>query len=233
MKPIIHFATLAAAAAVSGGCVREARIVLPSDVAAATEAITLSGAGAAYRGDFRLGASQGHFTRSDIEETEDGGRLVRKRGGGRFEISGPEFEGRLDGECSYRQAELDSGVVTAAVQRFAYFCGFTRNGRPADSRLVLEAVPDRPGKLLSGITRAGEVRMEGAVLTIRAIHHFEGGRVRSGSPLGYMFHVGSRRVGAIDINRSPKVVYAPRSGPERQAVLAAGVALALLRDPGE
>ncbi len=58
-----------------------------------------------------------------------------------------------------------------------------------------------------------------------------GDRVPAGTPLGYAFHLDGRQIGAVDLNGTDKTIYAPRAGPEREAVLAAGLALSIFWDP--
>ena len=52
-------------------------------------------------------------------------------------------------------------------------------------------------------------------------------------PLGYAFEANGRQVGAVDLNGTKKTIYAPPSGPERELVIAASLALSILWDPGE
>jgi hypothetical protein len=213
------------------GCVGEARIAAPSDLVAATDRIELE-TGNGEQGRLRLGDSTGRFSRRALQESPDGFETFRY-GGGRFEIAGPEVEGRLSGRCAYDESERDYGVVAVAAQHFAYRCRFEREGHPVEAGLILEEIPSRPGHVLSGRTRAGEVHIDGAVVTIHAIHEMEGGRLPAATPLGYAFDVDGRQIGAVDLNGASKTIFAPRSGADRQAVLAASLALSILWDPME
>ena len=216
-----------------GGCVKEARIAMPSDLSASTQRIELTGMGGWERGDFQLGASPGRFVRAAYQESDDGGFTVRDVGGGSFEVIGPDVDGALAANCTFQRAQRDMVAFTLTNDPFAYRCRFSRDRQPIDAGLILEAIPRSPGKLLSGVTRAGEVHIDGAVVTIHAIHDMEGGRIPSGTPLGYMFDVEGRRIGAVDLNGGTKTIFAPPAGPERQAVLAASLALSILWDPDE
>lgn len=221
------------AAVLLAACVRDARIAVPSDLAAVSERIELTGMGNGERGSFRLGASEGRFTRSSLQEGYDGGFLKRDFGGGSFEVAGPEVGGTLSGRCEHERTERNVGALVVPDQRFAYRCGFERDGRPIEAGLILEAVPSRPDKLLSGITRAGEIHLGGHVLGIRPIHEMEGGRLPTGMPLGYAFDLDGRSVGAVDLNGADKTIYVPPSEPARETVIAASIALSILWDPGE
>lgn len=210
------------------GCVREARIAMPGELAAA-ERIALTGMGGWERGSFRLGASEGRFTRA-ATSGEVGG-FTRNAGGGTIRARGPELNGEVEAACRYDETELDSGLLTAPIGRLAYRCRFTRDGRPLDGGLVLAEVPTSRSPL-AGRSRAGTLDLDGRRLGIRAIHDMEGGALPSGTPLGYRFDVDGRPVGAIDLNGTDRTIYAPPSGPDRQAVLAAALALSIFWDPG-
>ena len=220
----------AVAAAALGGCVREARIAMPSGLAAETDRIEMAGLGYGERGDFRLGASRGDFRRAAVSHGD--GFHVWNRGGGRFAVSGPEVNGALAGDCRYAENLVEIGGFEVTEGRFEYHCRFDRAGTPVEGRLVLAEIARRAGRPLSGATRGGFLDYDGRTLGITAIHDMEGGRIPTGTPLGYAFHLDGRQIGAIDLNGGSKTIYAPRSGPDREAVLAAAMALAILWHDG-
>ena len=212
------------------GCVDEARIAMPADLAAGTERLEIAGMGHGERGDFTLGASQGRFVRQALQTR--GHILVHNVGRGGFDIAGPELGGRVTASCGFHESELDAGAITVSGDRLAYGCEFERDREPLPARLLLAEVPTSRG-LLAGRTRAGEVQLGDMRIGIRAIHDMEGGRVPSGTPLGYAFDVDGRQIGAIDLNGANKTIYAPRApGAEREAVLMASLALSVFWDPG-
>ena len=218
-------------AALLGACVHEARIAMPADVAAQTERIELTGMGGWERGRFRLGASEGRFTRSASQARVDQ-LLVQNVGGGSFDASGPDFGGALSARCGYHEAEIEAGAIAVPAARLAYGCEFDRDGRHLQGGLLLREVPTSRG-VLAGRTRAGELQVGDLTIGIRAIHQMEGGRLPSGTPLGYAFDIGGRQIGAVDLNGTDKTIYAPRApGPEREAVLMASLALSIFWDPG-
>jgi hypothetical protein len=223
-------AAMAALGLLLSGCVREAEIAMPSDLRAASERIELAGLGGGERGSFRLGGSEGRFTRKSVQEQYDDG-YVRKSGGGSFTADGPEVGGALSARCAFDEAEQDSGILVHPIERLAYRCGF-RRGTEIKGELVLDEVPRGRG-LLAGRSRAGFLDYDGRRIGIRAIHDMEGGRMPTGTPLGYAFDVEGRQIGAVDLNGGDKTIYAPRAGPEREAVLAASLALSIFWDPGE
>lgn len=226
-------AAAALAALLLIGCVGEARIDTPPALAAASQRLELTGMGAGEKGSFRLGSAIGRFTRSAIRETAYDGLDIRNRGGGTFEVEGPDFASAMSARCGFNEEEYDSGLLVAPVSRFAYRCTFMSGEGGSIGTLVLHEVPRSPGKLLSGRTRAGEANIGGRLIRIRAIHDMAGGRMPTGTPLGYMFDIDGREVGAVDLNGLDKTIYAPPRGPEREAVLAASLALSILWDPME
>ena len=214
---------LVGTAALLGGCT-EGHVGVPADMAMATDQIPLTGIGGWQDGHFRLGTSQGSFTRRADQRRLLG--FVRDRGTASFDAAGPEFGGNAAGWCGFAQGELDTGVAVLPNGRLHYQCEFDRGGS-----MFLAEVPYGSG-LLAGRSRAGEVRLGNTIVQVRAVHTAPGLAVASGTPLGYSFSVAGRQIGAIDLN-GRKTVYAPRQpGPEREAVLMGSLALALFWDPG-
>ena len=228
---IQFLASVALFATALSGCTA-AQIAVPSDVAASTERLELDGIGGWQDGRFKLGASQGRFSRRALE-TRAFDTFVHKAGSGRFEVTGPELGGTASGDCRFSEREIDLDVAVVPDGRLAYRCLFHRNGRQVDGGLFLAEVPNGSG-LLAGRTRAGELRIGPLSVDVRPIHHLAGGKVPAGTPLGYAFDVGGRQVGAVDLNGTTKTIYAPRQpGPVRDAVLVASLALSVFWDPGE
>jgi len=214
-----------AACSVSGcGVVREARIAVPSDVAASTERLELRGMGGGTRGGFELAGERGSFARSAERLSMP---IVRNRtGGGSFEY------GALAGRCGFREGELHAGSVSVTTRPFAYRCSFHRDGRPIDAELILEESYNSPTAMLSKRERRGTLFFEGQRIELRSLHRDQGGGLPTAAPLGYAFDVDGRQIGAIDLNGTSKTLYLPRGGA-REAVLAASLALSVLWDPAE
>lgn len=223
-------AVVALAAALSG-CVREARIAVPSDVAAATERLELSGMGGGNGGSFRLAGASGRFTRSSQRLGLFDPLVVARRGGGSFSVTLPD--GELSGDCQFRERELNAGPVSVATKAFAYRCDFRRDGRPIAAALVLEESRGSSGALLSKRERRGSLFFEGRELGLRSIHKDAGGGLATAAPLGYALEADGRQVGAIDLNGTNKTLFVPVSGAEREAAIAAGLALSILWDAAE
>jgi hypothetical protein len=217
--------------AVLTGCT-EARIATPSDLAANTEQLELSGMGGWQDGRFRLGSSEGRFSRR-ADQAKFVNTFIRNAGGGSFEVRGPEFGGTAGGRCGFDEREVDLGVAVVPNGRLTYNCEFHRAGQRLYGSLFVAEVPNGSG-LLAGRTRAGELQIGDLRIGIRPIHHADGGGLPTGMPLGYAFDIGGRHVGAVDLNGTNKIIFAPRqAGSERDAVLMASLALSVFWDPGE
>jgi hypothetical protein len=230
LSKVMAAAALVAASIVSG-CVRDAEIALPSDLRASAERIELTGMGPFPSGSFRLGLSQGRFTRSaGTERRLD--TFVSNFGGGSFVAHGADFGGQVAGRCGFDEKEVDIGIAVLPTERLYYGCSFSRQPGGTSGGLMLTEVPTS-GSILAGRTRAGQVAYGPLRLEVRAIHDMEGGRLPSGTPLGYAFFDRGRQIGAVDLNGLDKTIFAPRSGLEREAVLAASLALSVFWDPGD
>ena len=215
----------------ASGC-STAPIALSPQLSAANEALALAGMGHGEKGRFAIAQSSGEFTRRAAQfksgASFPGDGFTRQYGGGTFSVSGPDFAGAMSATCRYSEVEHKEGSRTSTVERFRYRCVFARDGRPIDAELRLATVPRSPGKILSTATRAGELDIEGRAVAIEPIHHLAGTRLPSGDPLGYRFVSHGRDIGAVDLNGERKTVFAPRYGPDREAVLIGSLALSIL-----
>ena len=231
MKVMRRFA-LVLGAALAGGCVHDARIAMPAEVEARTQRIELTGMGFGERGDFHLGSAPGTFTRRSLQTRLDD-FYVQNIGSGSFDVAAAPGGGRLSGRCGFHEEEFGTGGLVAAGMRLAYGCEFARDGAPLLGGLLLKEVPTSRS-ILAGRTRAGELEIGGLTIQVRAIHDMAGGRMPTGTPLGYAFHRDGRQIGAVDLNGGNKTIFAPvEPGPEREAVLLASLALSVFWDPGE
>lgn len=228
------FLCAAAAAALLTACtIREARIAVPSDLAASSERLELRGMGGGRRGSFDLAGARGTFSRSADRLGILDPLIVRHSGGGSFEIEGASSVPPLGGRCGYREGRIDLGPISVTPRRLAFHCAFGRAGEPIAASLILED-PDAPlGSPDGRARRTGTLYFEGRRIEIRSIHRDAGGGLPLPTPLGYAFSAGGRQIGAVDLNGANKTILAPLSGPERDAVLAAAVALSIFWDPAE
>lgn len=231
MKRLVSATALLIGSVLVGGC-STAQIAVPGHVAASTEPVMITGIGGWQDGQFQIGDAAGSFRRR-AGQSRSFDTLVENSGRSSFSVSGPDFGGTATAHCGFDEREIDFGGLAIPAGRLTYSCRFLSDGRPVEGGLFIAEVPRGTG-LLAGRSRAGEIRLGSARLGIQAIHDFAGGGMPAGQPIGYAFDIDGRQVGAVDINGSPKTVYAPvQRGEEREAVLLASLALATFWDPGE
>jgi hypothetical protein len=187
--------------------------------------------GAGQRGDFQLGDSTGTFTRSAERLGIFDPILVKHKGGGGFRLQSSQGAPELAGRCSYSERTVNAGPVSVTSDRLVFRCEFARNGRPINASLVIADPKPTLGTLHGRDERTGILVYEGREFAVRSIHRDIGGGLPTPTALGYSFSVGDREVGAVDLNGLNKTLYVPRSGPEREAVIAASVALSTFWDP--
>jgi hypothetical protein len=218
------------AAEALAGC-SAARIAVPPQLAAVTQAVELTGMGFGQRGDFILGNSAGTFTRHALSATSEKpfieDSVSSYFGDGSFSVGGADFNGRVEAQCRYLEADSDVGPATVTAIPFHYRCRFFRDGRTIDASFVLNAAPQPVGPFTAE-TRAGRFEIGGQVFAILPIHDSPQLAIPTAEPLGYRFVRAGQDVGAIDVNGERKTIYAPLAGPDREAVLMAGLALSVL-----
>lgn len=219
----------AAAALLLGGCgIREAHIAMPGDLTAASEPLRLRGIGGGTRGSFDLEGAPGSFTRSAERLGIFDPLLVRNSGGGSFRLAGAS--GDLAGRCRFVEREVTIGNIAVTPDRLRFSCGFARDGRPTAAELVLEDPKSAFGTVHGRSERRGILYFEGEEIEVRSIHRDQGGGLPAPHAIGYMFAQDGREIGAVNLNGA-RTIYAPRDPRVREAVIAAGIALALFWDP--
>ena len=234
MKSFILAGTgLAISAALSGCSIREAQIAMPSELMAETDRIELRGMGGGTSGQFTLGEARGVFTRSAGRLGIFDPMVVRRSGGGTFEIEGVPGMGGIAGDCGYREGEVNLGPVSLRPRRLALRCAFGRDGAAIDATLVVTDPHGPLGRIDGRSAREGILRYDGEEISIRSIHRARGGGLPTPTPLGYMFSVAGRQIGAVDLNGTNKTIFAPQAGPRREAVIAGAIALSIVWDPAD
>ncbi len=217
----------------SGCSIREGRIAMSPHLAASTERLELRGMGAGTRGDFELEGAFGTFTRSAERLGIFDALLVQHSGGGSFELGRTPQNAALAGRCSYREGVVNLGPITVTPHQLAFHCEFSREGRPIEAGLLLEDPQGTFGTVHGRSERWGTLFFEGQQIEIRSIHHDEGGGIPSPTALGYVLVGENGEIGAVDLNGLNKTIFVPTAGEQREAVLAAALALSIFWDPAE
>lgn len=218
-------------AALAGCAVTEARMQLPHGLGPRTTQIELTGVGGGQAGSFRLGGSEGTFSRRADRLGVFDPLIVRRTGEVEFSVSGPEFTGRLSGECSYRQLTSSSGAITVTPQRLRHVCRFRRDGAPLAAEFELLDADGVLGSRDGREARRGRLMFEGRHLTFRSAHAVEGALLPLATPIGYTIEADGETVGAIELNGAVKTLRVPLEPALREPMLTASLALALVWDP--
>lgn len=200
--------------------------------------VDIQGVGFGQRGQFRLsdGSAAGAYERSSTSRTWTQGlgdkassSHVRAKAKLTYTLDDGQEGGPLTAACEARAVseKIDLGALSIGddVQPFDLSCVLSRGGR-AVGDLDLHAVP--PTGLMVQDRREGRIRLGGETLSLTSIHRFEGGRLPTASPLGYLLARDDQVVAAIDVNhwRTRKLAL-PKSPELREAALAASLVLAL------
>ena len=227
LKPGVVLLSAAAGALGACGVIKPARMAVPAGLDAATDHVTITGLGASPRGEYRVADHGGSFTRSatrlsffDMAATD--------RAKVTFSISGPLLAGPVNGRCGLAQRTVNINVVTFTPRPLQFDCSF--DGVPG-ATLVLQEASDGLAGNLGQAQRRGYIEVAGTRLALRSAHHVQGSPLPLAAPIGYVFEVDGRAVGAIDLNGTTPDVLLPKGGSARQAALLAAVALALVWDP--
>jgi hypothetical protein len=210
---------------------REARIKLPDGLTARTERLDVTGMGGGRSGRLALGASAGEFTRQADRIGVVDPLFTKNYGGGAFRIRGPEVGGELGASCRFRRLQSTVGPISVSTKRLTYTCSFERDGKPLAARIELR---DRDGALGSADgrdAREGVIVFEGVELRMRSLHKLAGSPLAVPHALGYVFEANGVPVGAVDLNGNTRRIHAPADPAQRQAVIAAALALSIFWDP--
>jgi hypothetical protein len=228
-----HLAALTASVLLSGCTITGAAINAPADLLLNTDQLDVRGIGGRRSGRFTVGGVPATFTRSSDRVAFFDPLVVTRSGGGSFTLSASPIAPELAGRCSFRQTEMNHGPISLTPGRLSYHCEFTREGKKIDAYLSLRDSDGPAGSLTGKLSREGHIQYGSVEMRIVSVHRPQGGGLDSPAPLGYHFSAAGRIIGAVDVNGPGKTIYAPRSGAEREAVIAASLALAVFWDPAD
>lgn len=231
---VVFFLALAALTA-SAPALEAARMALPEGFAAAATRYEATGFGGRNKGEYRLAGYTGKYTRGESRLGVFDPLLVSNKGKSSFTVTGESAQERLSAECKFGKKTVTIDIVTFDPKKMAYDCDFRRDGRLDGSRLVL-GQPKADGmkeKLLAKDRRRGEALVAGQHFVIESVHDYDGSKLGSQAPLGYLIDSGGRTVAAVDLlDWNPIVFLLPElDAPARDAALTVALALAVLRDP--
>jgi hypothetical protein len=198
-----------------------------SDTFAAAERIEFAGIDGWERGDFRAGDYTGGYERS--AERISFNVVKENRGHSAFVIEGPEISSTIEGYCRMREGSLDLGIVEVIDRKMAYRCEFTAEGRPIPAYLELQ---ESHANVLRPYARRGEIALGGEVVQVRSVHEIVGGKLPTGTPIGYVFEQDGHDVGAVELNGRPALIVPVGTDPGlRRTLTVAALALGVFWDP--
>jgi len=217
-------------ALIACGAIQPARMALPPALESGAEKIVITGLGGAPRGQFRVGGDSGSFTRSASRLA-----VFDALYEGESAVASFTFDGsvRVQAACAMKRRTANVGVLTYEFKPMVFDCDF--KGAPPPASLELRESRSSSRVQSMRRERSGEVAVGGARLQLRSVHDIAGSALPVAAPIGYLFERDGRNVAAVEINGTePAILLASGSGlDERQAVVLASLALALLWDPKE
>lgn len=209
-----------------------ARMELPRDLSARVERLSADGFGGRNKGDYTLGDLAGAFTRIESRWAVADPVYAQNRGRSSFTLSGPGFDSPVAAACEMRRTAMTIGVIAFDPDKMTYHCELEGGGDPL---LVLgEPKPENlRARVLARAERRGEAKLGGVTLAIRSVHRYEGSRLQTPTPVGYLFEIDGRAIGAVELTDVDPAVYLPTadSAEVRNTAIVTALALAVLRDP--
>lgn len=218
-------------AALAGcGSIRPARMALPPGLEAESELVVITGLGAAPRGRFQAGSASGTFSRSGSRLAVFDALYEEEGAVSSLSLIGKEA---ITARCGMKRRTANAGALTVEFKPMTYSCSF--DGRPGSAELRLREARSTSRLQPMLRQRSGEMTLGDVRLQLRSSHALIDSKLPSAAPIGYVFERDARVVAAVEINGTEPVIYSAAAGTEgeRQAVLLAALALALLWDPNE
>ncbi len=157
----------------------------------------------------------------------------KDRMNGAYQLEGPSLPAPVTAACAGGQSKLVIAWITWKSEDLTYNCRFG-GGAPADAALTLALGEGSFLQRLQMPQRAGELRWNGATIRFET-RQVGSNPIGAGAPLGYRFSKDGREIGAFDLNTimSGPAFYLPPPGPDRDAVMAAAMALFVFQDPAK
>lgn len=211
-----------------------ARMELPESLTTGGERLAASGFGGLNRGSYSLGPYRGDFTRIESRWAVFDPLFAASRAKSSYTLHGPGFETGVAAECQMKEGTVTVGIVTFDPKKMTYQCTFSRGGLPMAASFVLgETKPaSMRARLASRAERQGEAVIDRIRVSMRSVHRYASSRWQSQTPVGYLLEIEGRVVGAVELTDvSPTLIVDSAALDLRPAVLIAGMALAVLRDP--
>lgn len=212
-----------------------ARIELPEPLAAQAERLPISGFGGYNKGSFEMPGFQGEFTRGESRLGLFNSAFVSNKGRSSFTLRESSAAEVISAECEFTRKVVTIDIVTFDPKKLSYQCEFRRDGNLLGARLVAGHPKARGFKeqMLAREARRGESNIFGQHILIESLHKYEGSKIESSAPIGYVLTHEGLNVAALELTdvNPTLIVSTELQGDLRHSVIAAALALAVLRDP--
>lgn len=206
------------------------RMETPPELATA-ERVKISGVGFGRRGRIEVSDHTGSFDRSSNRANVLGSVFETRRGGVRYDVTGPLVADGATAECGMRRRSVNLGAIEVGTVPLTFQCVFAQGGRPLEARLEVQENEGFTG-ILAREERQGRAAFGPVEFRIRSVHRMQRSPMSTEKPMGYLFERDGLAIGGVETNGGPFVLYGPNLSPdERRAVLLAALALGLWWDP--
>lgn len=213
-----------------------ARMKLPPEFAAAAERMPAQGYGGANRGHYSIGEFHGDFVRIGSRFAVFDPAYASNHGKSSFTLAGPDFDQTVEAECRFSERVVTVGVVTFDAKKLAYVCDIHSDDGLVGNLTVGQPKPEGwRARVLARAERRGIARVGTVQIDIASVHQYEGSKIGSQTPVGYVLSMDSAVVGALELTDVEPTFFLLRDAePEvRRATLIAAIGLSVLRDPAE
>lgn len=212
-----------------------AAIRLPDSFAAGSTRIEFQGFSGYNRGDYQGAEFHGAFTRIESRLGVFDPLYVASKARSSFTIEEADGSVLIASECQAVERTATVRIVSIDFDKLTYECSFSGPEAPGDTRFVL-GEPKRERfkqKLLAQERRSGEAFVLGREFVFESVHEYQGSKLKSQTPLGYLLTSDGVAVAAVDLLDWNPIVHLSDTLPaaERRAATVVALALATLRDP--
>lgn len=236
MIPSNQFANLVLFGLALTACatVTPAQMAMPNSMDPDIVTVPIIGIGAGRSGQFSIGQQSGNYHRSADRLALFDQLLVRNTGHVAFRLAGPNPPNSIDATCKFGAASSGLGAISVDHSLLRFDCRFSADGKVLPHSLSLNETRDGVADTLMRRSRQGTLIWGDRHLTIKSVHRLMGSPLQTATPMGYSFQIANKIVGAVSLANKPIVhITNAASESDRQAVVAAAVALALFWDPAE
>lgn len=214
--------------------VAPAQMAMPTSMGPNIVTVPIVGIGAGRSGQFSVGPQSGRYHRSADRLALFDTLLVRDTGHVTFNLADPARPNSMDATCRFGAATSGLGAISIDHSPLRFDCRFSADGKPLPHHLSLNETRDGVADVLMRRSRQGTLIWDGRNVTIKSVHHLVGTPLQTATPMGYSFQIADKTVGAVSLANRPALhIVASATEADRQAVIAAAVALALFWDPAE